>query len=301
MCRPGQAVSDLDMVAAKVAAEVEAEAKEPAKAPEKPAKAAKVVEEAEDDGADEADPVVADKPPKAETDARAKGWKPKDEWEGDPEDWVNAKQFLKKGEEIEERQNLKKSLKQLSAENKELAAIVRASLTAQNQEKVAAKLAQRDAAIEVGDKAQVYKIEQELSQTNTAPAPAPAEVQEFISENREWWGVDPQMMDVAIRHYGRLEAEDPSALKENLKKTQDYMRRRFPSMFPQDRKDAVEAAVEMQQTRRLSQVAISAPGGPKKSGWSDLPPEAKRVGEKFVRDGVMTREQYIESFNSRKG
>jgi len=37
----------------------------------------------------------------SETRAMAHGWKPKDEWEGDPEEWVSARQFIKNGELFE--------------------------------------------------------------------------------------------------------------------------------------------------------------------------------------------------------
>ena len=39
-----------------------------------------------------------DQLPEHEVAAREKGWRPKDEWEGDPDDWRPAKQFLEWGE-----------------------------------------------------------------------------------------------------------------------------------------------------------------------------------------------------------
>lgn len=305
MCRPVQVVSGLDAVAAKVAAEVEAE-DSPAKAPEKAEKAPKVVEAAE--VADEA-PEAAERPAdtakaKSEADARAKGWRPKEEFEGDPDDWVSAKVFLRRGEDIEDRQTLKKNLKSLEAVNKELAAIVKASLNAQTQEKVQAKLAQRDAAIEVGDKAQVKQIETELGQIGRVPEPTPAEITDWVGKHSEWWGVDPMATQAAVAYYGNLEAKNRADLAGNLEKTEKWLKRRFPDLFPEDQAKAAEAAqAHVQQTRKLSSVSVPSSGGgkPAGKGWTDLPSEAKRVGEELVRKGVMKREEYVTSFFERQG
>lgn len=46
-----------------------------------------------------------------EKDAMAKGWKPKDEFEGNPDDWRPAKQFVEWHEVVTDSRNLKKQLK----------------------------------------------------------------------------------------------------------------------------------------------------------------------------------------------
>lgn len=287
-------MSGLAAVAAKVAAEVEGKTEEP-KAKEAPAKVEKEPEV-------EASPVDTERA-KSETAARAKGWKPKAEWEGDPEDWVSAKRFLREGEGIEERQTLKKQLSRLSAQNKELADIVKQSLNAQTQEKVQAKLAQRDAAIEVGDKAQVRAIDKELEAVGKVPEPTPAEVTEWVGKHAEWWGIDPMATHAAVAYYGNLEARNRADLAGNLEKTEKYIRKRFPDLFAEDQEKIAEAAqAHVQQTRKLSTVSVPQNGnGGAKNGsqWSELPTEAKRVGEDLVRKGVMKREEYAKSYFDR--
>lgn len=287
-------MSALAAVAERIAAEVDgAAATEPAP------KAKAAPEPAE---APEATPADAERA-KSEAAARAKGWKPKAEWDGDPEDWVSAKRFLREGESIEERQTLKKQLSRLTAQNKELADIVKANLTAQTQEKVQAKLAQRDAAIELGDKSRVRQLDQELAQVSKVPDPTPAEVTDWIAKHSEWWGLDPLATQSAVIYYGNLEAKNREDYAGNLEKTEKYIRKRFPDLFAEDHGKAAEAAQAMvQQTRKLSTVSVptNGHGGPtKQNQWGDLPSEAKRVGEDLVRKGVMNREEYAKSYFDR--
>jgi hypothetical protein len=295
-------VSGLDAVAAKIAAEVEAEESAPDKA-EKPSKVVEAAD-ASGDGQDVAAKPADTAKSKAEADARARGWKPKEEWDGDPDEWVSAKLFIKKGEEIEDRQKLKKSIKALEAQNKELGAIVRASLNAQTQEKAQALLNKRDNAIEMGDKAQVRQIETELGQIGQVPQPTPAEITDWVAKHSEWWGVDPMATQAAVAYYGNLEAKDRADMAGNLEKTEKWLKKRFPDLFAEDQAKAAEAAqAHVQQTRKLSSVSVPSSGGGKPAGksWGDLPSDAKRVGEELVRKGVLKREEYVTSFFERQG
>ena len=45
--------------------------------------------------------------------ARQSGWKPQEEWDGDPEDWVTAKQFLRNGEYLRKIHNQNRKIKEL--------------------------------------------------------------------------------------------------------------------------------------------------------------------------------------------
>lgn len=241
----------------------------------------------------------------AEAKAREKGWVPKDEWieaGHDEDDWKPAKQFLARGDEIEERKSSRKRQDSLEKQVAELSRMLKAKLEAETRKEVAAKAAVRDDAIRAGDVQRVHQIEQELAQVQKPIEVTPAELVQFVQDNKEWWDVDPLATETAVKYYGALEAKDRDAVSENLAKTKKYLARRFPDLFPADRADAAEAAqaiVQQQQTRKLSTVSLPSSGnaGIKRGKqWSDLPSEAKRVAEQITRAGVMTKEQYVKEF-----
>jgi len=84
-----------------------------------------VTEDVEDDGEEtvevieEADETVevedtTDSPrSESEIQARESGWKPKDEWDGDPTEWVSAEEFNRRGEYLRKIHNQNRKIKQL--------------------------------------------------------------------------------------------------------------------------------------------------------------------------------------------
>lgn len=279
------------------------EAKEPAKevAPRKP----EPVSDADDgDAAPEVSPVQKARA-ESEASARAKGWVPKDEWIAaghDEDDWKPAKQFIAKGEEIEERKSMRKTLDSLKKQNEEMAAILKRKLEAEANAERARKLAERDAAIRSGDVNKVHAIEGEIAQVPQVDV-TPAEIREFVQENKEWWGVDLPATQAAVAYYGKLERSNPNDLADNLSKTKKFLALRFPDLFPSDRSDAAEAAQAMAQqqpaTRKFSSVSVpsSADAGIRRGKqWSDLPADARRVADQIVKSGAMTRDQYVKEF-----
>jgi len=59
---------------------------------------APVEQDVVDDVVDTPEPTNAQPTSHYEEDAREMGWRPKDEWEGDPEKWRDAKEFVERGE-----------------------------------------------------------------------------------------------------------------------------------------------------------------------------------------------------------
>lgn len=301
----------IEQMQAKVAAAIQEEF--PEDKPAKPEKAEKPAREPaqepaqqapeETSDADDGDAAPAQKVrSEAEVKARERGWMPKDEWIAagkDEDDWSSAKQFLKRGEEIEERKSMRKSFDSLKKQNEELAAILKKRLEAEAKKELAAKSKERNEAIAAGDVQRVHAIEQELVAAQPVEA-TPAEIQDFVRENKEWWGVDYLATQAAVSYYGKLEAENRDDITGNLAKTKKHLALRFPDLFPQDRKDAAEAAqaIVEQQTRKLSTVSVPSGAGAMRRGkqWSDIPSESRRVAEQIIRSGVMTREQYVKEF-----
>lgn len=297
----------IEQMQAKVAQAIAEDAPDDApKAPKEPARKAEPAQEAQDADEVAPEPTPAQKArAEAEGEARKRGWMPKDEWiesGKDEDDWSSAKQFLRRGEEIEERKSVRKTVDSLKKQNEELANLLKKRMANEDREKLLQKSAERDAAIEAGDKAKVHAIDREIAQVSQPVEVTPAELVEFVRENKEWWDVDPMATQAAVLYYGKLERENRDAVSENLGKTKKYLALRFPDLFKEDRASAAEAAqaiVEQQTTRKFSSVSLPNTGntGHKRGKqWSDLPAESRKVAEQLVRNNVLTREQYLEEF-----
>ena len=84
--------------------------------------------------------------------AKELGWKPKEEYKGDPEDWRPAKQFLEWGSMIEEQRNLKNQMKGMKKNyNKDIEGL-NLLHKAQLEMKEKEVIAKFDRAVEDGDK-----------------------------------------------------------------------------------------------------------------------------------------------------
>ena len=70
-------------------------------------------EEIEEEGSEEEEQVSESEFTEEEIQAQESGWRPKDDWDGDPDEWVTARQFLRNGEFLKRIHNQNRKLKQL--------------------------------------------------------------------------------------------------------------------------------------------------------------------------------------------
>lgn len=175
--------------------------------------------------------------------ARSKGWKPKEEFEGDPEDWAPAKAWLKTGEILDSLHTVKKQAK----DNQEALT----ELARQNSEieRISYEKAYRDAearqvrAAEVGDVAGVKEATQELMKiapkANKVPVDPgePVEVQDFKVKNAEWWFDDVTPEHVAMKTYsysiaGDIAKKYPTLSNaKQIEMIQEGVKKAFPHKF----------------------------------------------------------------------
>jgi hypothetical protein len=135
--------------------ELEGQEEEVTEQPEAPAKAEKASFSLDDWRAQQEDK------------AAASGWKPFDEYVesgGDPAKWRTADAYNLYGEMVG---TIKRQEQDFNQRTEGLVKYTQAQLQIQREQ----LLAQRDAAIEAGDKAQVHKLDKQLDQTNVQVAP----------------------------------------------------------------------------------------------------------------------------------
>lgn len=257
---------------------------------------------ATDDGTEQAQ----QSDPAMESRARDMGWAPKDKWRGDPEKWVDAKEFVRRGEEVlpivtAENRRLKAELeKQATDFEKRIAGIEKMSRRAIEMERRRVDErydALEDKAAELGDpkalrdardgrrKALKAIDEAEAEEAKQPEAAKAGELSEsdkravnaFWETNQTIWN-SPKLRGAADEAFGDVEREMPGAsIKDKLAEVRARVEEEFPTYFDAGgRQQRRAAAVEGSAGRDAG-----ADGG---SLWSKLPPEAKRQGDELIKE-----------------
>lgn len=244
--------------------------------------------------------------PSIEDNAREMGWRPKEEFKGPEEKWVDAETFVKRGEEILPilRANSKKDREALDAAKAEIAEMKRVfgefkqyhSQTEQRAYQRAMRdLEARQAeAVEAGDVNEVRKITKEMTdlskdvrtddQGSPYAGPDHAKALNQWKGDNPWFGSDSVMTAAANAIADELEASGVKGA-EQLAEVGKRIRAEFPHKFENERRKqpaAVEGAV--------------TPPRKQGKGWNDLPPEAKATAEKWVKQGLITKEAYVKDY-----
>jgi hypothetical protein len=240
--------------------------------------------------------------PETESRAKAMGWAPKDEWRGPEDRWVDADAFVKRGEEV--MPILKAQLRKFEAENAEIKRTLKEF--GEHHTKTEARMyqkairdiqaAQREAA-EAGNLAQYDQLEQQKQAVVREAAQNVGKTQQKQSdidpvakewaERNPWFNTNKEMATFASAHLSTLEALNPdSSLEANLKAVDSAVKRAFPEKFTNPNR-AKPSPVEGNPAGRR--------GGGK--GYTDLPPEAKQACDRFVKQGLMKREDYVKEYD----
>lgn len=230
------------------------------------------------------------------------GWRPKEEYDGDGEKWVDAGEFLRRGElfkkiesQSKELKDLKKSMDLFKKHHDQVAATeYKRALDALKADKKEALLnGDADKVIDLDDEIDVVKEQlrnaEILAKETQAPSNEPHP--EFVSwQNRnKWYESDAEMRQFADSigtAHARATGKTPA---EVLKYVEQKVREAYPTKFRnpnQDKPGAVEGS-------------RSAPKGD--DADLTLSDEEKRVMNTFVRTGVMSKAEYIKELKRVKG
>lgn len=249
-----------------------------------------------------------------ESRARAMGWVPREEFRGPPENWRDADEFIRRGEEEmpilrERNRDLARKVSELERTTQEFNQRV-ASLDRMNQ---LALQRQRDQligqyeaairdAVRMGDEQRYDQLTRDRGQALhnfdthvqevAQPKPQPVKFdengfvalpqteaqarQEWLRSN-PWFTADPELNQVAQHAHMRLLKEKPNlSLAENLAETTKYVRQRYADRFGSTAAPAVEGG-----GGRIPSAAAS-----RKRTVSDIPASDRAIGERHVREGL---------------
>lgn len=238
--------------------------------------------------------------------AREQGWRPKEEWNGDPNDWVNYDEFNRRKPFFDAIHKVNQKNKRLEEQLNALTEHHRkVEQTAYERAKKELVEARKEAAKE-NDLEKVVAIDEQLDAlkgpVETTPAVDPKKViADFAAENK-WYSEDRVLRSFANGIGADIERENPNMpISELLEKVKEEVKKAFPQKFQQEQRSTV------------SSVSPSRPGpnGPgsmkkKKITYNDLPDEAKDIYNKLVKSprnpyGKMTGDQYLKEYAAISG
>lgn len=246
----------------------------------------------------------------AEVEAKQFGWMPLEDYKGNPDEWKDAETFLRRGKEING--FLRKDLEKIQADNRkkeaELAEI-RATVEEfrkyhNDTEARAYKRAveelkkEKVVAIEQGDGGRVVEIDDEIDRIKEAQQTKPEVKKETApgydadyvtwAKANLWFSTDAELQSLALLIGQEINATD-SSIKGR-------------AFYDEVTKRVKEAAPDKFENpaRNSASVASSSdgrnPSTKKKKGYNDLPAEAKSACDKFVKQKLMTQEQYVSEY-----
>lgn len=208
--------------------------------------------------------------------ARDLGWKPEEEWKGSKDNWTPAADFLRgkvtKSERLSsEIRDVRDTVNRISRTT----AAITDRAVAEERERLAQRFSE---ATEAGDTQAAWKAAQDLQRTE--PARQGADEFDAWRAKNTWYDADPEARAYAI---GLGEVHKGKPFEEAAKAVDAAMRKRFPEHFEEDQPPAER---ERQRTPLVSgPTTRSARPMPRQKSEADLPPEARRAAEDFVRRG----------------
>lgn len=261
--------------------------------------------------------------PDYESEARAQGWVAKEEFRGSEDDWVDAETFVRRGKEIMPilRKNNEKLLKELNEakkaaeEAREAAKEFREYQKQQFERKTKEieselqqlKQAKRDAitngdgdrAIAIDDAMDELKGQHQQAKDELKAAEEKAkEVPQVTADpalnawmdKNDWFGKDSRMTGIANGLGVTLRQENPSL---NGQAFLDRLDQELAELFPE--KFGKKRVPNPMEGTPSGTARPSVSSG--KKTYTNLPPEAKAACDKFVKQGLMTKEQYVAEYD----
>ena len=230
----------------------------------------------------------------AEEEATLAGWRPKEEWDGDPDDWKDAKTFLRDGElfkKIEEikreNKNLRKTMTSLKTHYDKVreSEYQRAMVQLKLEKKEALQEGDADRVIDIDDQIDAKKEELALARQAEDLAREEPEIHpefaQWVEQNR-WYERNAEVRDFADSVGVAYKRGHPAATpKEVLKYVEDRVAKGYPELFKNPRRNA-PSSVEGGQPPRKSSPKIM------------LTDMETRMMKSLVRSGALTEEQYMK-------
>lgn len=235
--------------------------------------------------------------------AKQQGWRPLEEWEGNPEEWVDAKTFNQRGEymdRIKTQSSLIKKLEKKLATHettlKELAEHHKRVADIEYKRALDDLKGLKKEALELGDHGKVVEIDDKIQDLKAQPVkPEPAQnaqemhpdVMDWIEQN-PWYEEDAVLAGAANGLVGDMIRRDPSLqgrVREVLEKVTTQLKEEFPNKFG--------------KKVRMSTVTESSTSDTKQSAPKytarHLNADQKQIAKRFIAAGaIKSMDEYAQ-------
>ena len=249
--------------------------------------------------------------PEVIKEAEVLGWVPKEKFRGNEDDWIDADVFVKRGKEINPilRKNNEILFQKLSAKDAEIAQI-RADVEEfkkyhnETEERVYKRAladlkAAKKEAMEEQDHDSVIEIDEQIADLKdskkTVTSVEPERVVSTIDPVYSQWEIENQWV------------VNDTDLAKAAEKAAEFLRIRGDSSVGRTFLEKVTAKVKEAYPEKFGNINRDRPalienggGGSRPSGsktYSNLPAEAKAACDRFVKQGMMTKEEYLKEYD----
>lgn len=245
--------------------------------------------------------VVTEKPvitaPSIEDQAKEMGWRPQDEYDGEPTKWVDANIFVARAPLFEKIEQQNKRLKETDKTLQELKAFQSKIAETEYKRALDTLKHQRRAALEEGDVVAAEDIRDQMDELKQKPPvetkinAVPKEFTDWVEDN-PWYESDEDMRDFADSRGNKLGKNGDLSPAQVLKRVAEDTKKAFPDKF-KARNPARD---------RVSSVETESSAGTFTSSKAfKLSAEEEQVCSRFVKQGVMSREDYIKELKKTRG
>lgn len=225
-----------------------------------------------------------------EAKARELGWRPLDDFEGEPEGFVDAKEFIKRAPLFEKIKHQGKKLRDQERAIQDMADHVRKVEEAAYKRAITDLQREKREAVEQADHDRVQEIDEQIDEVRTQMTPSPTQgkidpaIADWLSDKgNAWYHSDKKMKAFANGIHGTLLA-DGMGMEESLAEVTKMVKKAFPDKFTNPNRRAAPPV----------ESASTVAGGKKTFTYRDLSDEQRKVADRFARMGIMAKDDYIK-------
>lgn len=234
-----------------------------------------------------------------EQEALNHGWKPKEEYEGDPSQWRSAETFMALKPFFERIDEQNKKLKRYERAQQEIMKDVANMRKTEYDRALRTLQAERKAAFDDGDLDRYHRLDDEIDeikdqrrqievvQDTPQDVPDKSEFIEWKTKNT-WYERDEALREWADSR-GVSMAHSGMAPRDVLEQLEREVREKFPERFTNPNRSRPSSVAAGDGQSRSSKPTMT------------LTPEENKIMQTFVRQGIMTEEQYLKEYKKVKG
>jgi len=231
------------------------------------------------------------------------GWRNKDQFDGDPEDFIDATEFVRRQPLFDKIGNVSKELR----ETKKALQVLQTHYTkvreVEYQNALKALKSEKKAALESGDADALIEIDDRIAETKAREQIQRVQQEQQVNEphpnfinwiqRNTWYKANAEMKVVADQIGTAFAASNEGVDPEQVLV---YVEKRIRKLYPEE--------FANQNRSRPTAVETSSPQGRSTSGSNTeykLTEDERSVMNTLVRNGTMTKEEYIADLKKIKG